>query len=168
MPNILNILKKTVFSKEPFGLLILLAIAMPIAFSTWVALLNNFVIEVSGFSGVEIGWLQSVREIPGFLAVCVIFILFFISEQKLAYISLALLALAVAVTALFPEFKGLIITTLVSSIGFHYYETVNQSLQLQWLKKETAPSSIGWIVAAGSGSLKTAMINGEIYMRSLV
>ncbi len=65
MPNILNILKKTVFSKEPFGLLILLAIAMPIAFSTWVALLNNFVIEVSGFSGVEIGWLQSVREIPG-------------------------------------------------------------------------------------------------------
>ena len=152
MPNILNILKKTVFSKEPFGLLILLAIAMPIAFSTWVALLNNFVIEVSGFSGVEIGWLQSVREIPGFLAVCVIFILFFVSEQRLAYISLALLALAVAVTALFPEFKGLIITTLISSIGFHYYETVNQSLQLQWLKKETAPSSIGWIVAAGSGS----------------
>ncbi len=152
MPNILNILKKTVFSKEPFGLLILLAISMPIAFSTWVALLNNFVIEVSGFSGVEIGWLQSVREIPGFLAVCVIFILFFISEQRLAYISLALLALAVAVTALFPEFKGLIITTLISSIGFHYFETVNQSLQLQWLKKETAPSSIGWIVAAGSGS----------------
>ncbi len=152
MPNILNILKKTVFSKEPFGLLILLAIAMPIAFSTWVALLNNFVIEISGFSGVEIGWLQSVREIPGFLAVCVIFILFFISEQRLAYMSLALLAVAVAVTALFPEFKGLIITTLISSIGFHYYETVNQSLQLQWLKKETAPSSIGWIVAAGSGS----------------
>ena len=152
MPNILNILKKTVFSKEPFGLLILLAIAMPIAFSTWVALLNNFVIDVSSFSGVEIGWLQSVREIPGFLAVCVIFILFFISEQRLAYISLALLALAVAVTALFPEFKGLIITTLISSNGFHYYETVNQSLQLQWLKKETAPSSIGWIVGAGSGS----------------
>ena len=152
MPNNLNILKKIVFSKEPFCLLILLAIAMPIAFSTWVALLNNFVIEVSGFSGVEIGWLQSVREIPGFLAVCVIFILFFISEQRLAYISLALLALAVTVTALFPEFKGLIITTLISSIGFHYYETVNQSLQLQWLKKETAPSSIGWIVAAGSGS----------------
>ena len=152
MLNISYILKKTIFSKEPFGLLILLAMAMPIAFSTWVALLNNFVIEVSDFSGIEIGWLQSIREIPGFLAVCVIFILFFISEQRLAYISLALLALAVAVTALFPSFKGLILTTLISSIGFHYYETVNQSLQLQWLKKETAPSSIGWIVAAGSGS----------------
>jgi hypothetical protein len=152
MPSIFNILKKTIFSKEPFGLLILMAIAMPIAFSTWVALLNNFVIEVSNFSGVEIGWLQSVREIPGFLAVCVIFILFFVREQSLAYISLTLLALATAVTALFPTFQGLIITTLIGSIGFHYYETVNQSLQLQWLKKESAPSSIGWIVAAGSGS----------------
>ena len=152
MLNISYILKITIFSKEPFGLLILLAMAMPIAFSTWVALLNNFVIEVSDFSGIEIGWLQSVREIPGFLAVCVIFILFYISEQRLAYISLALLAVAVAVTALFPSFQGLILTTLISSIGFHYYETVNQSLQLQWLKKETAPSSIGWIVAAGSGS----------------
>ena len=152
MHTISYILKKTIFSKEPFGLLILLAMAMPIAFSTWVALLNNFVIEASDFSGIEIGWLQGVREIPGFLAICVIFILFFISEQRLAYISLALLALAVAVTALFPSFQGLILTTLVSSIGFHYYETVNQSLQLQWLEKETAPSSIGWIVAAGSGS----------------
>jgi hypothetical protein len=152
MPSIFNILKKTIFSKEPFGLLILMAIAMPIAFSTWVALLNNFVIEISNFSGVEIGWLQSVREIPGFLAVCVIFILFFVREQSLAYISLTLLALATAVTALFPTFQGLIITTLIGSIGFHYYETVNQSLQLQWLKKESAPSSIGWIVAAGSGS----------------
>ena len=152
MHTISYILKKTIFSKEPFGLLILLAMAMPIAFSTWVALLNNFVIEASDFSGIEIGWLQGVREIPGFLAICVIFILFFISEQRLAYISLALLALAVAVTALFPSFQGLILTTLISSIGFHYYETVNQSLQLQWLEKETAPSSIGWIVAAGSGS----------------
>jgi hypothetical protein len=152
MPSIFNILKKTIFSKEPFGLLILMAIAMPIAFSTWVALLNNFVIEISNFSGVEIGWLQSVREIPGFLAVCVIFILFFVREQSLAYISLTLLALSTAATALFPTFQGLIITTLIGSIGFHYYETVNQSLQLQWLKKESAPSSIGWIVAAGSGS----------------
>ena len=83
MHTISYILKKTIFSKEPFGLLILLAIAMPIAFSTWVALLNNFVIEVSDFSGIEIGWLQGVREIPGFLAVCVIFILCLLANKDL-------------------------------------------------------------------------------------
>ena len=123
---------------------------MPIAFSTWVALLNNFVIEVSGFSGVEIGWLQSVRA-PVSCCLRHFYLVFY--KRTKTYVHIAgSSALAVAVTALFPEFKGLIITTLISSIGFHYHVTVNQSLQLQWLKKETAPSSIGWIVAAGSGS----------------
>jgi hypothetical protein len=45
---------------------------MPLAFATWSALLNNFVIEVAGFDGSDIGWLHTVREIPGFLAIGVI------------------------------------------------------------------------------------------------
>ena len=58
--------------RRPIALLLLWAFAMPIAFNTWSALLNNFVIEQAGFTGVEIGWLHTVREIPGFLAVGVI------------------------------------------------------------------------------------------------
>ena len=57
------------FVRQPVFLLFLMAFAMPIAFATWSALLNNFVIEVAGFTGVEIGWLHTVREIPGFLAI---------------------------------------------------------------------------------------------------
>lgn len=53
--------------RQPVALLFLMAAAMPIAFSTWSALLNNFVIEVAGFDGSDIGWLHTVREIPGFL-----------------------------------------------------------------------------------------------------
>ena len=45
---------------------------------------------------------------------------------------------------------GLLVITLISSFGFHYFETVNQSLQLQWLPKERAPKIIGWLVGAGS------------------
>ncbi len=69
--------------RQPIALLILMAIASPIAFSTWSALLNNFVIEAAGFTGVEIGWLHTVREIPGFLAVGVIAIIIFMREQML-------------------------------------------------------------------------------------
>ena len=57
------------------ALLALMAAAMPIAFATWSALLNNFVIEMAGFDGADIGWLHTVREIPGFLAIGVIFII---------------------------------------------------------------------------------------------
>ncbi|MGB0499067.1 MAG: MFS transporter, partial [Rubricella sp.] len=75
-----------------------------------------------------------------------------IREQVLALIALATLGIGVAMTAQFPTFQGLLMTTVISSIGFHYYETVNQSLQLQWLDKAKAPQMLGWIVATGSGA----------------
>ena len=138
------------FHRQPVFVLFLMAFAMPIAFATWAALLNNFVIEAAGFTGVEIGWLHTIREIPGFLAVGVIFLIIFIREQVLGLVSLILLGGASALTAYFPSFGGILILTLISSIGFHYYETVNQSLQLQWIEKDRAPQVLGWLTAAGS------------------
>ncbi|MDD9715940.1 MFS transporter [Dinoroseobacter sp. PD6] len=138
--------------RQPVTLLFLMAFAMPIAFATWSALLNNFVIERAAFTGVEIGWLHTVREIPGFLAVGVIALIMIIREQVLGLASLCLLGLASAMTGFFPTYYGILALTLLSSIGFHYYETVNQSLQLQWIAKDRAPQTLGWIVAAGSAA----------------
>jgi hypothetical protein len=140
------------FWRQPVFLLFLMAAAMPLAFATWSALINNWVIEAAGFTGVEIGWLHTVREIPGFLAVGVIAVILFVREQVLALVSLAMLGVATAVTAWFPSFGGILFVTLIASIGFHYFETVNQSLQLQWIEKDRAPQLLGWIVAIGSGA----------------
>lgn len=142
--------------QRPIILLVVMAAALPLAFSTWVALLNNFVIEAAGFDGVGIGWLQSVREVPGFLAVGVIVVIMFMREQTLALISLLTLAIAVMITGFFPTVGGLLVTTMISSIGFHYYATVSQSLQLQWIDKEKAPQTLGWIVSAGSAAALVA------------
>ena len=131
---------------------------MPVAFSTWSALLNNFVIEEAGFTGVEIGWLHSIREIPGFLAVGVIAVIVFMREQVLGAVMLLLLGVATALTAQFPSLGGILTITMLSSIGFHYYETVNQSLQLQWIDKARAPQTLGWIVAAGSAATLIAYV----------
>lgn len=138
--------------RRPVALLVLMATAMPLAFATWSALLNNFVIERAGFTGVEIGWLHTVREIPGFLSFAVIFVLLVMREQALGLLSLITLGVASAVTAWFPTFGGLLFVTFVASVGFHYFETVNQSLQLQWIDKARAPQVIGWLVAVGSGA----------------
>ncbi len=140
------------FWRRPVALLVLLAIAQPLSFAVWAAVLQNFVIERAGFDGSDWGWLQSVREIPGFLAFGVIIVILVMREQILALISLLMLGGAVALTAHFPTFGGLILTTTISSIGFHYFETVNQSLQLQWIAKDRAPQVLGWLVAVGSGA----------------
>lgn len=138
--------------RRPVALLAVMSFAMPIAFATWSALLNNFVIEIASFDGSDIGWLHTVREIPGFFAIGVIFLIIFIREQVLGLVSLILMGAATAMTAQFPSLGGLLFVTLFSSIGFHYYETVNQSLQLQWIDKKRAPQVLGWLMAVGSGA----------------
>jgi len=138
--------------RRPDSLLILVAFAMPIAFATWTAMLNNYVIEVAGFTGVEIGWLHTVREIPGLLAIGVLLLVMYLREQVLAVLALILLGLATAVTGYFPTLNGILVMTLLSSIGFHYFETVNQSLQLQWIDKARAPQMLGWLTGAASAS----------------
>ena len=134
----------------PKGFLIIASIAMPLGFAAWQALLNNFVIERAGFTGVEIGILQSLREVPGFLAFTAVFVLLVLREQTFAVIAIALFGLGTALTGFFPFEYGLYCTAVLMSIGFHYFETVKQSLSLQWLSKEEAPRILGKLIAVGS------------------
>ena len=136
--------------QTPTNLLVIMSVAMTFAFATWMALLNNFVIERAYFTGKEIGILQSIREIPGFLAFTAVFLLLIVKEQAFAYISLALLGVGVAISGYFPSAVGLYLTTFLMSVGFHYYETVKQSLSLQWLSIEEAPSVLGKLIAVSS------------------
>ncbi|MCV5857206.1 hypothetical protein OFN53_41950, partial [Escherichia coli] len=77
-----------------------------------------FVIEKANFDGADIGLLQSVREIPGFLAFTAVFVLLFIREQRFMLVSLAMLTLGTALTGYFPTLYGLLFTTLLMSTGF--------------------------------------------------
>ena len=136
--------------QTPKNLLIVMSVAMTIAFATWMALLNNFVIERASFTGAEIGMLQSIREVPGFLAFTAVFVLLLLKEQTFAYLSLAVLGIGVAVTGYFPTVVGLYLTTFLMSVGFHYYETIKQSLSLQWLSIDEAPAVLGKLIAVSS------------------
>ncbi|MFV8437735.1 MFS transporter [Vibrio owensii] len=148
--------------RTPQNFLLLISIIVPIAFSTWMALLNNFVIEKANFDGADIGLLQSVREIPGFLAFTVVFVLLFIREQRFMLVSLAMVTLGTAITGYFPSLFGLLFTTLLMSTGFHYFETLKQSLSLQWLSKEEAPEMLGKFISVGA--LASLITYGAIWV----
>ncbi|CAE6929976.1 MFS transporter [Vibrio sp. B1FLJ16] len=136
--------------RTPQNFLLLVSIIVPIAFSIWMALLNNFVIEKANFDGSDIGLLQSVREVPGFLSFTAVFVLLFVREQRFMLISLAMLTLGTALTGYFPTLYGLLFTTLLMSTGFHYFETLKQSLSLQWLSKDEAPEMLGKFISVGA------------------
>ena len=137
---------------RPEFLLLITAAAVPLSFATWQALLNNFAIERAAFTGAEMGILQSLREVPGFLAFLVVFLLFLCREQTIAYVSLLLLGVGTLVTGWFPSVVGLYVTTVVMSLGYHYFETVHSSLCLQWIDKDKAPELLGRVIAVGAFS----------------
>ena len=136
--------------RTPFALLMLMAAANQLGFASWNNLLNNFAINEVGFTGREIGIAQSIREIPGFLAFTAIFLLLIMREQTMAFLALAFLGVGVAMTGFLPTIYGLYFSTIIMSIGFHYYETANQSLSLQWLPKDKAPAMMGRILSVAA------------------
>ena len=138
--------------KSPEFLILLMTIGSAISWAVWLNLLNNFAIEEIDFTGAEMGILQSVREIPGFLAFTVIFVLAFIREQKLAYISLALLGTGIAITVFVETNMNFYLATIIMSTGFHYFETINGSLTLQWIEKDKTAEFLGRVIATRSAA----------------
>jgi len=126
-----------------YRFLMVLTISSTMGLQVWRTLFNNFSVEVALLEGNHIGIIQSVREVPGLLTLLVIFVLLVIKEHRLSALSILVLGLGVTVTGLFPSFLGLLFTTLIMSIGFHYYETTNQSLTLQYFDKHTSPWVLG-------------------------
>lgn len=134
-------------AKNQLNFLKLMAFTMPLVFSVWMVLLNNFVVEVANFSGKEIGLLQSLREVPGFLAFTAVLVLLILKEQTFVLWSLLLFSVGVAITGYFPSEIGLYCTTVIMSIGFHYYETISHSLTLQWVDKNDTAHFMGQLLS---------------------
>ena len=133
--------------------LVLLSAAVPaMALATWMALLNNFAVERAGFTGIEIGITQSLREVPGFLGFAAIFLLAFVREQRFLYLTLIVLGAGIALTGFFPHAAGLYLLTVLMSFGYHYHSVVHTSLTLQWIAPARTPLVMGRALAAASAA----------------
>lgn len=119
--------------------LAVLTVASTVGLQAWTTLFNNFAVEVVKLDGDRVGILQSVREIPGFLALLAVIVIRYIREHRLSAISILFLGAGMAAIGYLPTFWGLIFTTLITSFGFHYYETTNMSLTLQYFNQDESP-----------------------------
>lgn len=141
-------------NKNPmYTYLLLLTAGSAAALQGWNTLFNNFAVDCAGLNGLQVGAIQSVREIPGFLSLLVIYVLLVVREHRLAVFSVFLCGAGVLVTGLFPSFTGIMVTTFIMSLGFHYFETTNQSLSLQYFTHMESP-----VILSKMRSL-TAMVN---------
>ncbi len=123
--------------------LVVLTICSTLGLETWLTLFNNFAVEVVGLEGNQIGLIQSIREIPGFLALLIVYILLVIKEHKLSALAIIILGLGMSVTGFLPSFSGLIFSTLIMSFGFHYFDATCDSLTLQYFDENKSPLVLG-------------------------
>jgi len=126
-----------------FRFLAVLTAASMVGLQGYTILINNFAVETVHLEGKHIGIIQSVREVPGFLALTAVYVMMVLKEHRLSALSIALLGVGVGLTGLFPSFAGVAMTTLIMSFGFHYYETTNQSLTLQYFSTHLSPLVMG-------------------------
>jgi predicted MFS family arabinose efflux permease len=154
-------------TKDPmFRFLAILSIAATVGLQAWRTLFNNFAVEVVHLEGNHIGIIQSVRDIPGFLALLVIYVILILKEHRLSAFSIAILGLGVGITGVFPSYTGLIATTMIMSFGFHYFETTNQSLTLQYFDKDLSPLVIGKLRSYGAAA--NVVVGITIYLISYI
>lgn len=151
-----------------YRFLALLTIASTTGLQTWRTLFNNFAVETVHLEGNHIGVIQSVREIPGFLALLAVYLFLIMKEHRVSALAILTLGLGVGLTGFMPSFGGLIFTTLIMSFGFHYYETTNQSLSLQYFDSDRSPWVIGKLrsYAAATNILVGAAIFSLSYFLS--
>ena len=146
--------------------LIVQTAASVVGLQCWMILFNNFAVEVAGLNGLQVGIIGSVREVPGFLALLAVFVMLVIREHRLSALSIVLLGIGTGLTGLLPSFTGLIITTLIMSFGFHYYETTNQSLTLQYFSTATSPLIFGRLRSLAAAT--SIVVGLLIYLMGLV
>jgi hypothetical protein len=135
--------EKEIKKNPMFLYLAVLTIGSTIGLQAWLTLFNNFAVDVAGLDGNHIGVIQSLREVPGFLALLAVYVIMIIKEYRLSAISVLFLGVGLAASGQFPSHPGLILTTLVMSFGFHYFETTNMSLTLQYFDVNTSPWVFG-------------------------
>ena len=143
---------KTVKSNPMYVYLMALTIGATIGMQAWTTLFNNFAVGVAHLDGDRIGIIQSIREVPGFLAFLAILVIRFIPEHRLSAVSILLMGLGIAITGTLPSFGGLILTTMLMSLGFHYFETTKMSLTLQYFQRDTSPWVFGKLRSISAAS----------------
>jgi len=75
---------KAIKQNPMYRFLMVLTISSTVGLQTWRTLFDNFAVRAAGLDGNHIGVIQSVREIPGFLALLAVFAIMLIKEHRLA------------------------------------------------------------------------------------
>ena len=141
-----------------FKLLAVAIYANGIYFGIRLTLYNNFIVDRLGIEPHQLGYIESLREVPGFLNVLFIALMIRLPPQIVGGISLVVMGMGIGAFAELTTITQLTLFSLVGSIGFHCWIPTQQALSLEysppgekgrWLGQLRSVSSAGWLLTVG-------------------
>jgi predicted MFS family arabinose efflux permease len=147
--------------------IILSSFLLNLGAQVWQTLFNNFAVEDIGAGAGAVGLIQAVREVPGLLAFVIGFLALFMSETRIMSVSVILLGVGLLLSGQAHSVPFLVLTTLIFSIGFHFYMPCSNAVMLMITKESDTPKMLGSLGSLGSVAAVAGTLIVYIFAASL-
>ena len=172
MPGLMRLLRNNPFSEwnRDFTLLAAAVFGVGIFFGVQLTLFNNFIVERLDIDAHELGWVESLREIPGFLNALFIALMIRLAPSLVAGVALAIMGLGLMAYAGVGSVPELAVYSVVWSIGFHCWLPMESTLALRfsppggkgrWLGQLRGINSVAWLLTIGVCMVLLELISYE-------
>ena len=141
-------------------------------FALYGGVFQNFLKDRAGARELDLGILESLREIPGFCTALMAGILVAFAESRVAAAGLAITAVGIGATGIFERMPPIIAITVFWSIGFHLSATMHSPITLalatgkeggRHLGRMSGISAMATIAALGTAWVMSKLLPHGIY-----
>ncbi|HDD24320.1 MAG TPA: MFS transporter [Chloroflexi bacterium] len=144
--------------------IVLTNVLLSFGFQIWRSLFNNFAVGELGVRADQMGVIQAIREVPGLLGFGVGLLALVMTEMRIAGLSVVLMGVGIALTGTVHSIVPLIASTLLMSVGFHFFMPGNSSALLMLVDHDEAP---GWLGRLSSWSAVGAVLSALVVYAAL-
>ncbi|MDP5275955.1 MFS transporter [Chengkuizengella axinellae] len=113
---------------------------------------KNFIVEDINVTTFQFGLVDAVKEIPGLIAVFLVFIAMRFHERNVFIFSVVLVALGTALFAFATHFSELMLYTFIFSTGTHLLFMYREYLITDLTNKENRSTYFGYVASLGAGA----------------
>lgn len=121
-------------------------------FAVYGGVFQNFLRDSYQAGPMQLGFLESMREVPGLLAALTAGTVVMLAESRVAGLGLLITAVGVGVTGFMPHYAQLVAISVFWSVGFHLYSSVSPAITLALAKGREGGRHLGRMSAVGSSS----------------
>jgi predicted MFS family arabinose efflux permease len=126
-------------------------------FAVYGGCFQNFLRDRLHAGPLQLGELESLREIPGLMAAIMAGTLVALAESRVAGLGLLITAIGIGATGLMPGYSLLIAVTVFWSIGFHLWASVQSAITLMLARGQEGGRHLGRMSAVGSVATLAAL-----------